>query len=133
MKEIIDRPDGCRQQGGAADEESGRGQTGSGLLARLGRHERLLWGLVVMGVVLDGALTVYGLQQGLVEGNPVVRSAMAQFGQVGGILVVKGVAVCCALAIREAVERNLAPIVPVVVGVLWVAAGVVNLASIVAV
>ncbi len=114
------------------DAAGGTDGAGTGILARLRHHERWLWGLVVVGLVADTALTLYGLQQGFAEGNPIVRSAIGQFGAAVGLLLIKGVALCLAVVIYGAARRRLEPLVPTVIGTLWLAAGVVNLVTVVA-
>lgn len=50
----------------------------------------LLWGLVVLAMGLDVALTGVGLSLGLQERNPVALAFIERFGLVGAGLVLKG-------------------------------------------
>lgn len=68
------------------------------LLRSFACAERELWALAVGAMVLDVLLTLYGLEQGLIETNPVARSALESAGAAGlyGLkLAAVGVGVVC--------------------------------------
>jgi hypothetical protein len=68
------------------------------LLASIAGAEREFWLLAVTAMVGDVLLTLYGLGQGLVETNPIARSAIESAGAVGlyGLkLAAVGVGVVC--------------------------------------
>ncbi|MEM4781851.1 MAG: hypothetical protein QXG03_09870, partial [Halalkalicoccus sp.] len=52
----------------------------TGVWATINEHEAALWGLVVCSMVADTLLTYYGIERGLVEGNPIARAGLERFG-----------------------------------------------------
>jgi hypothetical protein len=58
------------------------------LLLPLTRAKILLLANALLQLV-DGYVTLLGTGRGFMEGNPLVRSLMAEFGPAGGILLVK--------------------------------------------
>jgi len=93
--------------------------------AFLARHEGALWGLVIAVTVADGVLTYAGLVHGYAEGNPVVRSAISQFGYVG-IGAVKVLALGVALGVRSSLTTRRGAVVPLALMVPWASATVLN-------
>lgn len=54
---------------------------------RMTRTHRILWTAILVSTVVDILLTMTGLELGLREGNPVVRTMVSAFGLVGLWLV----------------------------------------------
>jgi hypothetical protein len=95
-------------------------------LAGFDGGERVLWLLVVVGLVADLLTTFYGLQMGLSESNPVARAAIEQFGfsaLVGLKLFAVGVGVAC----RQLLSGRHVLLVPLGLAIPWLAASFVNL------
>jgi hypothetical protein len=63
------------------------------------RHERWLWGVVVVALIGDVLLTNVGLGQGMREGNPAMRWAIGA-GGIGALVLVKVSAVAVGVSIR---------------------------------
>lgn len=87
--------------------------------------ELALWVVALGALVMDVALTIYGLSIGLVERNPVVRGALESYGPVILVLA-KAVAVAVALAFRVTWPRY-AVFPPLALAVPWTLAAGVNL------
>lgn len=102
----------------------GRGPLGGGVTGVV-PAERLLWTLVVVALVLDVALTYWGLQLGLVEWNPVMRWAIAALGFPS--LALSKVAVVGMGGVIRSAEVVWAPAIPLGIGLPWTAAVVLNL------
>lgn len=90
------------------------------------RVEAALWAVVVGVMVLDIALTVYGLSAGFVEANPVIRRVLEVLG-IGGLFLAKGIALSIALAVRARFPR-FALVPPLGLALPWAAAVGINLA-----
>lgn len=90
------------------------------------RHEWVLWGLVLLGLVGDVALTYYGITSGIPEGNPIVAASIEQFGNLGGILVTKAVAMGVALAAWAYLSERYRAVVPVALAPPWLLAAAIN-------
>ena len=88
--------------------------------------ERVLWLLVVVGLIGDLLTTYYGLQLGLTESNPVARAAMEQFG-FSAMVGLKLFAVGVGLACRQLLPERHVLLVPLGLAVPWLAASLVNL------
>lgn len=58
---------------------------------------QVLWILVVLGMVLDVALTGIGLSLGLQERNPIALALIERLGLLGAGLVLKGLVFCVGL------------------------------------
>lgn len=87
--------------------------------------EYLLWLVVLVALTLDVVLTAWGLQYGLAEWNPVMRELIDGVGfPVLGLAkaVVLGVA-----GLLRAARPDLGALIPLAVGVPWMAVVVVNL------
>ena len=91
--------------------------------------ERLLWGVVALSLIGDVATTLVGLHLGLVEANPVARSAVDGWG-LAGLFALKagalGVALCC----RPLLEPAYRPIVPAGLAIPWTVATLTNVYTI---
>lgn len=87
--------------------------------------ERRLWWLVVAGFLADTVLTIYGVHAGHVEGNPVMRHALASLGIVG-IVGLKSGAIAVAVACRPLLSEAHRPLVPAALSLPWIAAALVN-------
>lgn len=94
------------------------------------RTEQLLWVVVVLALVADAVLTVYGLSVGLKELNPVARVAIERMG-VFGIVSLKGFAVGLALVGRWVTPDSHGVLVPATLAVPWVVASVLNAVTLV--
>lgn len=84
-----------------------------------------LWHLAIVAFVADTALTLYGVQAGHVEGNPIMRYALNSMGVVG-IVALKSVALAVAVSLRPLVDRVYRPLVPAAISLPWFAAAFVN-------
>lgn len=73
-------------------------------LARPGAS-RALWGVALVAVVGDLATTMYGLEIGLREQNPVVAAALHRYG-VGALVGLKLVAVAWAVVVWVWMDRR---------------------------
>ena len=89
------------------------------------RTEQLLWVVVLLALVADAALTVYGLSIGFKELNPIARAALDAMG-VFGILSLKVFAVGVALLGRWVTPDSHAALVPATLAMPWVVASVLN-------
>lgn len=86
--------------------------------------EYALWGVVLAALTLDVVLTAWGLQYGLTEWNPVMREAIHGVG-----FPVLGLAKALVLGLAgllRAARPELGALVPLAVGVPWLAVVVVN-------
>lgn len=99
-----------------------------GPLSTLEAAERPLWVLVAVFLVLDVAVTHYGLERGFVEANPVAQAAMAAVGTLTAMVLLKGFSLAVALVARSALPRLYRGIVPVALAVPWGVANVMNVA-----
>lgn len=66
------------------------------------RYDYVLWGLVIGVATADLALTLVGLSLCFSEANPVARAALDVAGG-GGLLALKGAALCALLAVYRLV------------------------------
>lgn len=104
---------------GSADADSSTGgDDGRSVpfVGRLAQTERELWLLVVVVMLLDVTLTIYGLQLGLEERNPVAKRALDSAG-VLGLYGLKSMAVTVGLCCRQLVAPRLTPFVPLILAV----------------
>lgn len=88
--------------------------------------ERALWVLVALSLLGDVLTTFVGLRIGLAESNPVARTVIDGHGM-GGMLVLKALAIGVALACRPILPPSYRPIVPAGLAVPWMIAVCVNL------
>ena len=95
-------------------------------LAGIEGWERMLWGLVAVGLVADLLTTYYGLQLGLSESNPVARTAIEQFG-FGAMVGLKLFAVAVGLGCRQLLPERHVLLVPLGLAIPWLAASGINL------
>lgn len=96
------------------------------LVDALADIEQHLWGILFVALVADVALTGYGLQHGLQEGNPAMRLAIETAGLVallGAKLAVVGVGA----VVRWCLDERGA-IVPLGLALPWFVAAVINAA-----
>jgi predicted anti-sigma-YlaC factor YlaD len=111
--------------GGVPDEQ----QAYSGYVERIvlaaSRRERWLWALVAVSLLADVALTRLGLMQGLTEGNPVVRAAIADAG-IGMLGALKIGAVSLGLTAWLAMPDHERAVVPLGLALPWLGATLVN-------
>ncbi|SDG26481.1 DUF5658 family protein [Halorientalis regularis] len=89
------------------------------------RHEGWLWTLVAVSLLADIALTQFGLQQGLTEGNPVARAAIAAAG-IGMLGALKVGAVSVGLTLWLALSGHERAVVPLGLCLPWVGATLIN-------
>lgn len=77
---------------------------GESLLTTISAVERELWLVVVLAMLADVPLTLYGLELGLTEMNPVARAAIERTGGLGLYFLealALGMGVCCTLLIPD--------------------------------
>lgn len=89
--------------------------------------ERHLWSLVVLALVADVHTTAVGLQQGLTEGNPVMRQAIG-FGGIAALAAAKASVLAVGLGVRRQwPQYNL--VVPLGLALPWLAVVAINVAT----
>ncbi len=118
-----------------ATEETGRGDAGvigsrtarllDAVRETLAGVERELWLLAVVGLFGDLALTVYGLERGLTEANPVARAALAAHGY-AALAVMKAGALSVGVAGWLLLPRSHRAVVPLALAAPWTLAVLVN-------
>ena len=86
--------------------------------------EKVGWGLVAAGFVLDTLTTFAGLSMGMVETNPVILDILQGWGWLGFIAIKIGV-VALAVAVRQRISTY-EWAVPYCVGTPWLLAGLSN-------
>jgi len=89
--------------------------------------ERQLWSLVVLALVVDVHTTAIGLEQGLTEGNPLMRWAI-EFGGIGALALAKTSVLAIGLGVRRQLPQYRLTI-PLGLAVPWVAVVVINVAT----
>lgn len=94
--------------------------------ARLAPHEPTLWAVALAGLLLDIALTAYGLSVGLTELNPVARDLMAAYSPLGAMVLLKSVALVVGGLGWLVVPRVARAVVPACLAVPWWIAVAVN-------
>lgn len=94
--------------------------------SRLRSPDTWLWAFVVVALVLDVALTYYGLTVGLHESNPVARTLFSMYGVVESMLLLKGAVIAVALVAYTWLPERYRPIVPLGVATPWFVAGLIN-------
>lgn len=94
--------------------------------ARLAPHEASLWAIALAGLVLDIALTAYGLSLGLTELNPVARDLMAAYTPLGVMVMLKSVALLVGVLGWLVVPRVARAVVPACLAVPWWIAVAIN-------
>lgn len=97
----------------------------SALLDELASVERELWLVVAVTLVIDVWLTHVGLQNGLREGNPVMRVAIETFG-IAVLALTKVAVLGLAGLTRRALSEQRGVVVPLGLALPWVAAVVIN-------
>lgn len=101
--------------------------THEGVWETFSGFETELWGLVVVSMVTDTALTYYGLERGLIEGNPIARYALERFGY-AALGALKLFALGVGLAGRAVLPPDYRAVVPLGLAIPWVVASVINAA-----
>jgi hypothetical protein len=96
-------------------------------------HATRLWAAVVVGSVLDAALTVYGIGIGLTERNPVAAGLIASIGVVPAVALLKGAALAVAVGGWVLLPESVRGLVPAALAVPWLGAAAVNVLTICAV
>lgn len=97
-----------------------------GVAALTATHASLLWVVVFTSLVLDGALTVYGIRLGLTEVNPVAADLIADVGILQTLALLKGGAVGVGVAGWVVMPDDYRGLVPAGLALPWVFASVVN-------
>lgn len=99
-------------------------------MGALSRHEPALWGIVVLSMVADTVLTYYGVERGLVEGNPIARYGLEQFGY-ASLGALKLFALGVGLAGRAVLPAGYTAVVPLGLAIPWTIASLINVTLIV--
>ena len=81
--------------------------------------------MAIAAATFDVLLTYYGLKLGFVELNPVVRWSVVVFGG-GALPVLKVGALLLAFVGWLTVERLYRPLIPLILGVPWSVAAIIN-------
>ncbi len=118
--------------GVAGPSGSGAGRPRRETTNVLARLERWLWALAGLGFVADLVLTLVGLRLGMTEANPVVVAAIGQVGPLWGLLGLKIGALAFAVGISRRISPTIRPVVPLALGLTWLAAAGVNMAGLAA-
>lgn len=90
-----------------------------------GADGRLCWGLAVVVAVGDVVLTAQGVSAGLVESNPVAAWALG-VGGVGGLVLLKGLALAVGVCGWLALPGRARAIAPLGLALPWTVAVAVN-------
>ena len=91
----------------------------------LQEYERALWAVVGVSMLADFALTAYGLENGLVEANPVPSMALQAFG-LFGLVFLKGVVLAFGVAAWSVLPRRYSFVIPLGLSIPTVAAVLIN-------
>lgn len=91
-----------------ADESTSPNARGPWAIAAV---ERELWLVAIGAMVADVVLTLYGLHVGLVENNPIARTAIHVQGATG-LVVLKLVALCLAAGCWAVLPDRYGPVIP---------------------
>lgn len=113
------------ERGGRRVATGGIGTTSEAARERLAGFERELWALALLALAGDVVLTLYGLEQGLTEANPVARAAVARYGYVA-LLGLKGAALGVGVLGWLALPRRYGVVIPLALALPWTVAVVVN-------
>jgi hypothetical protein len=89
-----------------------------------------LWLLVAASLVADTSLTVYGLELGLTERNPVAVDLIETVGVVPALLSLKAVAVGVGVAGWAVLPPDYRGLVPASLAVPWTLASVLNVVAV---
>ncbi|WP_433624273.1 DUF5658 family protein [Halomicrococcus sp. NG-SE-24] len=92
----------------------------------VGRVERILWLIAALTLAGDLLTTYAGLRAGMVESNPVARSAIARFGFVA-LFGIKAFAVGVGVACRPLLPSEYTAVVPAGLALPWAVATLLNL------
>lgn len=124
-------------EGGEMSSERARGTYGRSIVdavdtgwAALARNERTLWAAALIAGLSDVLLTYYGLENGLIERNPIGRAAILRAGY-EGMVVVKALAVGVGLAWLPVLPDRYTVVVPLCLALPWAIAATINGALIV--
>ena len=93
-------------------------------------HAAWLWVAVIVGLVLDAALTVYGIRLGLTESNPVAAGLIANIGVVPALAILKGAALAVAVGAWFLLPKSYRGLVPAGLAIPWVGAAAVNVLTV---
>jgi hypothetical protein len=89
------------------------------------QFERELWVLAIGAILADVTLTMYGLQLGLEERNPVARAALDHAG-VSGLSGLKALALLAGVCCRPLVPDGSNAIIPLAIAIPSVTAAIIN-------
>lgn len=92
----------------------------------------LYWHLVVVALIADISLTMYGRQLGLIELNPLARTVIETYGY-GAMVPMKTIVVMIAVAAWTVLPKNQRWLAPLSVAIPWTAASLINLGLIVSI
>ncbi|MFB6102888.1 MAG: hypothetical protein ABEJ73_10010 [Haloplanus sp.] len=102
------------------------GTYATALAARTTAYASWLWVAALATLVLDGALTVYGVRLGLTEVNPVAAGLIADVGLVPALALLKGGAVGVAVGGWVVMPTDYRGLVPAGLALPWATATVLN-------
>ncbi|MFC7203657.1 DUF5658 family protein [Haloferax namakaokahaiae] len=94
--------------------------------SRILRDDRRLWVVPLVALVLDVLTTVYGLQHGLTELNPVVLSLVPSLGILWTLLLLKAFVLAVGITMWRLLPLQHRAAVPLGVAVPWGIAGLLN-------
>ena len=118
-----------------SDRQSNRQPTSTSRVAalwtHLGTHERAIWALLATVLCADLLSTYYGVQQGLTEGNPIVRAALAD-GGFAAFTTLKIATVSLGLSVWVAMPEPNRTVVPLGLAFPWTLTTLTNLVTILA-
>jgi hypothetical protein len=92
----------------------------------VGSVEPWLWGLVGVSLVLDVALTAYGLGLGLEEANPIARALFSMIGVIEAMLLLKGIVLALGIVAWVSLPRRYRAVVPIGIALPWLVASTIN-------
>ncbi|WP_338739454.1 DUF5658 family protein [Haloplanus salilacus] len=102
----------------------------SRLAALTTAHAARLWVAVIVGLVLDAALTVYGIRLGLTESNPVAADLIARVGVVPALALLKGASLAVAVGGWFLLPERYRGLVPAGLAIPWIGAAAVNVLAV---
>lgn len=93
-------------------------------------HASWLWTAAMATLLLDGALTIYGIRLGLTELNPVAADLIADVGIVPALALLKSGAVGVAVVGWFVMPADYRGLVPAGLALPWAFASVVNVVAV---
>lgn len=94
--------------------------------SRFLRDDRRLWAVPLVALLLDVLTTLYGIEMGLTELNPVVLSLVPSFGLLGSLVLLKATVLGFALTAWVVLPLRYRAAIPFGIAIPWGIAGLLN-------